>query len=84
MSLGENIRERRKAQGLTQEALGEKLGMAAQTVSKWERDESMPDAALLPGLAETLDCSLDRLFDRPVTRFRDAAGGTNQIQIRRI
>ena len=76
MSLGENIRERRKAQGLTQEALGEKLGMAAQTVSKWERDESMPDAALLPGLAETLGCSLDRLFDRPVTSFRDAAGGT--------
>ncbi len=75
MSLGENIRERRKARGLTQEALGEALGMAAQTVSKWERDESMPDAALLPGLAEILGCSLDRLFDRPVTSFRDAAGG---------
>ena len=34
MSLGKNIRERRKALGLTQEGLGEKLGMAAQTVSK--------------------------------------------------
>ena len=75
MSLGENIRERRKALGLTQEALGEALGMAAQTVSKWERDESMPDAALLPALAETLGCSLDRLFDRPITSYRDAAAG---------
>ena len=62
MSLGENIRERRKAAGLTQEALGEKLDMAAQTVSKWERDESMPDAALLPKLADALGCSLDSLF----------------------
>ena len=35
----------------------------------------MPDAALLPGLAETLGCSLDRLFDRPITSFRDAASG---------
>ena len=75
MSLGENIRERRKALGMTQETLGEALGMAPQTVSKWERDESMPDAALLPGLAETLGCSLDRLFDRPITSFRDAASG---------
>ncbi len=75
MSIGKNIRERRKALGLTQEDLGEKLGMAAQTVSKWERDESMPDAALLPPLAEILGCSLDRLFDRPVTSFRDAASG---------
>lgn len=73
MSLGENIRERRKTLGLTQEGLGEKLGVAAQTVSKWERDESMPDAALLPPLADALDCSLDSLFGRRTTRFTDAA-----------
>ena len=73
MSLGENIRERRKAMGMTQEALGDALGMAPQTVSKWERDESMPDAALLPGLAEALGCSLDRLFDRKTDVYLDAA-----------
>ena len=73
MSLGENIREMRKAQGLTQEALGERLGMAPQTVSKWERDECLPDAALLPKLADELETTLDRLFDRKITRFHDAA-----------
>ena len=73
MSLGESIRERRKSLGLTQEALGEKLGMAPQTVSKWERDESMPDAALLPGLADALRTSLDRLFERKTTEYADAA-----------
>ena len=64
MSLGENIREARKAAGLSQEALGEALGVVSQTVSKWERDESSPDAALLPSLAEALGVSLDALFDR--------------------
>lgn len=76
MSLGENIRERRKALGLTQEGLGEKLGMAAQTVSKWERDESMPDAALLPPLADALETTLDSLFDRKITKYTDAANAT--------
>ena len=61
MSLGENIRKNRLALGLTQEALGEKLGMAAQTVSKWERDESLPDASALPKLADTLGTTIDTL-----------------------
>ena len=72
MSLGENIRKYRQARGLTQEALGEKLGMAAQTVSKWEREESMPDAAMLPKLAEILVVSLDRLFERSAGSLEDA------------
>ncbi len=73
MSLGANIRELRKLRGLTQEALGAKLELTSQTVSKWERDESMPDAALLPALAGALGCSLDRLFGRATTDFTDAA-----------
>ena len=73
MSLGESIRELRKRRGLTQDELGRALDMSAQTVSKWERDESMPAGALLPALADVLGVSLDRLFDRPVTRYADAA-----------
>lgn len=64
MSLGENIHAARKISGLSQEALGEKLGVVSQTVSKWERGESAPDAALLPSLADALGVSLDALFDR--------------------
>ncbi len=73
MSLGENIREARLALSLSQEELGEKLGLAHQTVSKWERDESMPDASLLPALSDLLHVSLDRLFDRPAREYMDAA-----------
>ncbi|MBP5166654.1 MAG: helix-turn-helix transcriptional regulator [Oscillospiraceae bacterium] len=72
MSLGENIRRGRLTLGLTQEALGEKLGVAGQTVSKWERDESLPDAAMLPPLADILGLSLDRMFDRNTARYEDA------------
>ena len=73
MSLGENIREARLALSLSQEELGEKLGLAHQTVSKWERDESMPDASLLPALSDLLHVSLDRLFDRHTREYMDAA-----------
>ena len=64
MSLGESIHDARKAAGLSQEALGEKLGVVSQTVSKWERGESVPDAALLVPLADALGVSLDGLFGR--------------------
>ena len=67
MKLGENLRAARTAAGLSQEALGERLGVVSQTVSKWERGESAPDAMLLPALADALGVSLDALFDRTPT-----------------
>ncbi len=67
MSLGESILAARKAAGLSQEALGERLGVVSQTVSKWERGESAPDAMLLPTLADALGISLDALFERTPT-----------------
>lgn len=67
MNLGDNILSARKAAGLSQEALGERLGVVSQTVSKWERGESAPDAMLLPPLADALGVSLDALFDRTPT-----------------
>lgn len=73
MSFGENLRTARQELGLSQGTLGEALGMAPQTISKWEREESMPDAALLPALADILGCSLDRLFGRTLRRYEDVA-----------
>ena len=71
MSFHENLRKARLERGLTQEALGEKLNMSPQAVSKWERGECMPDAALLPQLADILGLSLDRLFGRKTASFED-------------
>lgn len=72
MSFGETLRELRKQKGLTQETLGEALSLAPQTISKWERGESMPDASLLPALARTLGCSLDTLFGMETNSWADA------------
>lgn len=63
MELGKKIRQLRIKAGLTQEQLGEKLGIGAQAVSKWENAVAMPDITTLPPLAEVFGVSIDDLFD---------------------
>lgn len=52
---GKQISERRKALGLTQKALAEKLHVTDKAVSKWERGVNFPDLGLMENLAVTLD-----------------------------
>ena len=47
-TMGKFIAVLRKANGMTQQELGDKLMVSDNTVSKWERDERMPDISLLP------------------------------------
>ncbi len=63
MELGKKIKQLRFKAGLTQEQLAEKLGIAAQSVSKWENAVAMPDITTLPLLAEVFGVSIDDLFD---------------------
>lgn len=60
-SIVENITKYRKAAGLTQEQLGDLLGVSGQAVSKWENG-GYPDAYLLPKLSAALGVSIDTLF----------------------
>ena len=60
--IGRFIAESRKAAGLTQEKLGEKLGVSKNAVSKWERGLNLPDASIMQGLCAILGCSLNELF----------------------
>lgn len=56
--LGENIIAQRKRLGLSQQALAEELNVVRQTISKWEKNLSVPDAdalLLLLGYAATVD-----------------------------
>ena len=68
--LKENIHSLRKAKGLSQEALAEKLHVVRQTVSKWERGLSVPDAELLLSLAEALDTSVSTLLGETIPEKR--------------
>ena len=62
MSIGKNIAKYRKANGLTQEELGAKIGVTNQSVSKWESEVSMPDVMLLPEIANALNITLENLY----------------------
>lgn len=64
MLLCTKISELRRAAGLTQESLADKLGITFQAVSKWETMASCPDILLLPRLAEIFDVSIDALFGK--------------------
>lgn len=60
-TIGQQIKKFRMAKGITQEQLGDMVGVTTQAVSKWERGGT-PDAELLPRLSQTLDVSIDALF----------------------
>lgn len=61
-TLGARICAKRKARGMSQENLAEKLGVSSQAVSKWENDVSCPDIGLLPKLADILYTTTDQLL----------------------
>ena len=61
-NFGTNIAIMRKQKGLTQNQLALLVGVTAQAVSKWETNESLPDIALLPKIAEIFRTSIDTLF----------------------
>lgn len=60
--VGLQISELRKNKGLTQNDLGERLGVSFQAVSKWERGETLPDTAILPDLANVLETTVDYIL----------------------
>lgn len=62
MSIGSIIARERRAAGITQAQLAERLGVTKAAVSKWELGQSLPDVALLPRIAAYFGITLDELF----------------------
>ena len=62
MELAGNLKRLRKAAGLTQEALAEKLHLTGQAVSRWETGEGYPEITLLPVLADFFGVTVDALL----------------------
>lgn len=60
--VGARIAERRKARGLTQKELAERLHITGGAVSKWERGINFPDLSLMESLAAALDTSVIQLL----------------------
>ena len=60
--LGENIRVLRRQKGLSQETLAQRLNVVRQTVSKWEKGLSVPDAEMLNTLSELFEVPVSTLL----------------------
>ena len=71
LAMAQRLVDRRKAAGLSQEALAAQLGVSRQAVSKWERSESSPDTDNLIALAALYGVSLDELL------YGEAAGDSD-------
>ena len=86
MTLGERIAQKRKELGLSQESLGERLGVSRQAIYKWEADAALPEIEKL--------VALSRLFEVPVGWLlgveeaedapKDDAGELNETQIKMV
>lgn len=62
MDMSGRIKERRRAVGLSQKQLAERLGISDMTVRRWETTSRKPDANLLPDLANLLGTSINYLL----------------------
>ena len=73
MTFGEKLTRLRKREGLSQEALAERLGVSRQAVSRWEQGTALPDAAKLLPCARLFRVEVEWLLD-------DARGWEDQAK----
>jgi len=60
---GEKLRNHRKRLGMTQEEVGEKVGVSAQAISKWEAGDCLPDCFNLKAISDVYNLSADVLLE---------------------
>ncbi|MBQ8904467.1 MAG: helix-turn-helix transcriptional regulator [Oscillospiraceae bacterium] len=77
--LNENIKNFRKNKGLTQEEMAIRLNVVRQTVSKWEKGYSVPDAEMLQKIAELFDTDVSKLLGSPVAENTDVDAVAEQL-----
>lgn len=63
-SIGRRIAELRKKANMTQMELADNMGITFQSISNWERGNTMPDISKLPELAELFDVTIDELLGK--------------------
>ena len=69
--LSENLKNFRKAKGLSQEELAVKLNVVRQTISKWEQGLSVPDSEMLMTLSEALETPVSTLLGETVAESQN-------------
>ncbi|MBE5765555.1 MAG: helix-turn-helix transcriptional regulator [Clostridiales bacterium] len=86
--LSENILSLRKKKGISQEDLAAELHVVRQTVSKWEKGLSVPDAQMLIRIASALDTTVNTLLgesipeSEPQPSVQDIASRLEEVNMR--
>lgn len=75
----ENLKTLRKAKGLSQEELAIRLNVVRQTISKWEKGLSVPDANMLIAIAEILETSVSELLGAKIVDETDTNHVAEQL-----
>ena len=63
MTFGQNLKRLRLINNLTQDEVAEALQISRQSISKWERDETLPVITFIVPLAKILNCNIVDLFE---------------------
>lgn len=77
--LSENLKNLRKTKGITQEELAIRLNVVRQTISKWEKGLSVPDADTLIILADFFEVSVSELLGSKVEKEADTNSIADQL-----
>ena len=80
-SVGENIKNIRKKNNITQEELAEKLNVTRQAVSNWENGKTEPDIETLTKIAQIFDISIDELVDGIPKGIKELRGKKSHLYI---
>ena len=88
LKIGRYIQHLRKAAGMTQKELAEKLNLSFQAVSKWENGDTLPDTGILLDLCDILNTTADKLLnggslaavERRLMRLEDVATGFQYME----
>ena len=79
-SMGSFLTVLRKASGMTQKQLAERLNVSDKAVSRWERDECAPDLSLIPVLAEIYGVTSDEILRGQRTDPEKLYQGSDRIK----
>ena len=83
-SMGQFISVLRRARGMTQQQLADALHVSNKAVSRWERDESFPDLALVPVIADMLGVTADELLRGRKSAADDPNAGLSDKSIHQL
>ena len=84
MNLGQQIKARRSALGLSQDVLAERIYVSRQTISNWENDKSYPDLNSLLRLSEVFQVSLDTLVKGDIEAMKETIGQEDRQQFQKM